>query len=460
MVENVLQIIQNKVTLSDKINRFITDEQINQLAEQYSTPLYLVDEETLHDKVTELCTAYKQFHGHVKIAYSIKANFNPSILRTFVKDDITFDLTSLGELFFISELNINPENIIYTSVTEELEEYKQALSYGIKRIVVSSYYGLVNLSQAADIVGVIPKVMVRINPEVGVKAEVRASYKNGKFGVPLNGGKVDSAYFIAKSIFNNSLLEFEGFHFHLGSQITNFVCYINALERLNSLLNKLKKEIPSFSMKTLDIGGGTPVFYNEPVPTPQEMASIYIEKLNNLVSCHGKFTLMIESGRFLVAESSIMISKIVNTKEYNDHKIVILDTGYHLLLDAALLKQEYPQQVISCKNSNISNSNSNNHLYFSDSKKPYTGKNINLAGRLCDTLDVFPTSKLSDLSYANVGNYILFYNVGAYSLVFNMPFHCQTKPPVLMKTCNGDIKLIRKGTSYKELFVEEGGYIP
>ena len=87
--------------------------------------LYLVDEEALHDKVSELNGAYEKFHGHVKIAYSIKANFNPSILRTFMKDNITFDLTSLGELFFIRELNINPENIVYTSVTEELDEYKQ-----------------------------------------------------------------------------------------------------------------------------------------------------------------------------------------------------------------------------------------------------------------------------------------------------------------------------------------------
>lgn len=451
MVENVVQIIQSKVTLS-KTNRFVTNEEINQLANQYGTPLYLVDEQTLHEKVSELKNAYEKFHGQVKIAYSIKANFNPSILKTFMKDKITFDLTSLGELFFIRKLKVNPENIIYTSVTEELEEYKQVLAYGIKRIVVSSYFGLINLSQAASIIGVVPKVMVRMNPEVGVKAEVRASYKNGKFGVPLNGGKVDSAYHIVKSIFANPSLEFEGFHFHLGSQITNFVCYINALDRLNSLLNKLKKEIPNFSLKTLDIGGGTPVFYNEPVPSPKEMASIYLDKLNNLVSNHGSFTLMIESGRFLVAESSIMISKIVNTKEYNDHKIVILDTGYHLLLDCALLKQEYPQEVVT-------NTNNNSHLYFSNANKQYTGKNIHLAGRLCDTFDVFPTSKISDLTFANMGNYVLFYNVGAYSLVFNMPFHCQTKPPVLMKTCEGDMKLIRKGTSFDDLYVEEGGLI-
>ena len=124
MVENVVQIIQNKKTLS-KLNRFITNEEINHLFKEYGTPLYLVDEGTLHEKVLQLKKAYENFHGHdVRIAYSIKANFNPSILKTFIKDNITFDLTSLGELFFIRELKINPENIIYTSVTEELEEYK------------------------------------------------------------------------------------------------------------------------------------------------------------------------------------------------------------------------------------------------------------------------------------------------------------------------------------------------
>ena len=450
MVENVIQVFQNKVTLP-QTKRFLSNEEINILAERYGTPLYFIDEKTLHDKLLELHHAYKKFQCDVKIAYSVKANFNPSVLKTFMKDGITFDLTSLGELYFIKRLNGIPENIIYTSVTEELDEYIEVLKNGIRRVVVSSYYGFLNLSKAASIVNIRPKIMVRINPEVGVKAEVRASYKNGKFGVPFNGGKIDSAYFIVKSIFNNPLLDFEGFHFHLGSQITNFVCYVNALERLNSLINKLKKEINNFSIATLDIGGGTPVFYNHPVPTPDEIASIYIEKLNNLVSAHGNFTLMIESGRFLVAESSIMISKIVNTKEYNDHKIIILDTGYHLLLDAALLKQEYPQEVIPCEN--------DAYKMNIESKNKPSVKNIHLAGRLCDTLDVFPISKVSDLSFATIGNYVLFYNIGAYSLVFNMPFHCQTKPPVLMKTINNDFKLIRKGTSYEELFIEEGGQI-
>jgi diaminopimelate decarboxylase len=216
---------------------------------------------------------------------------------------------------------------------------------------------------------------------------------------------------------------------------------------MDAFITKMKKEYPNFQINTFDIGGGTPVFYNEPVPTPVQMAENHVGRLNQLAETHGRFELMIESGRFLVAESSILVCKIVNTKEYTEHKIVIVDGGYHLLLDAALLKQEYPQEIVS----------------LPDNKKRttrlMTPKNIHLSGRLCDTYDLFPLSKVSNLNDANVGRYVTFYNVGAYSVVFNMPFHCQTKPPVVMKNSNGDFKLVRKGTSYEQLFIEEGGDI-
>src|SRR5215212_1397793 len=418
------------------------------MVSQYGTPLYLIDEDTLHSKVKELHNAYAKFNGPLQIAYSIKANFTPAILRAFIKDGIAFDLTSIGELHFAKYCNAESESIIYTSVTEEYEEYLEVLQSGVKRVVVSSFNGMTNLARAANKVNVKPLTLIRINPEVGVKAEVRASYRNGKFGVPFNGGTIDSATKMVKHLIGNNLLRFEGFHFHLGSQITDFSCYTHALDKMDAFITKMKKENPAFQINTFDIGGGTPIFYNDSVPTPAQMAENHISKLNQLTETHGTFTLMIESGRFLVAESSILVSRIVNTKEYNEHKIVIVDAGYHILLDAALLKQEYPQEVVPV---------------VSDSKDKTTAlatvKNTHLAGRLCDTYDVFPLSKVSNLSESEVGRYVSFYNVGAYSVVFNMPFHCQTKPPIVMKDSDGKFRLVRKGTTYDQLFREEGGEI-
>ena len=442
LIEKNLKTTTNTYTL----NRFVKPSQILDLVSQYGTPLYLIDENTLHFKANELLNAYRKYKGPKRIAYSVKANFLPAVLRSFMKDRITFDLTSLGELYFLKRCNIEPENVIYTSITEEEEEYVQVLRNGITKVVVSSFNGMTNLVKAAEKSNVKPQTLIRINPEVGVKAEIRASSKNGKFGVPFNGGTIDSASKIVKHIVNNKFINFDGFHFHLGSQITNFSCYSNTFSKLDAFIFKIKKDIPSFKINTIDIGGGTPVFYNQPVPTPKQMTENYITNLNQLADDHGRFELMIESGRFLVAESSILLSKIVNTKEYNGHKIVIVDAGYHVLLDSALMKQEYPQEVVDSNNTTIYSRNSG-----------LSPKNIHVTGRLCDTCDTFPLSGISNLNNARIGSYISFYNVGAYSVVFNMPFHCQTKPPIVMKTSSGDFKLIRKGTTYENLFEEEGG---
>ncbi len=451
MVENSqIQLVEKKPTAAN-LNRFVKPVDIHKLVAQYGTPLYLIDEDSLHAKARDLHKAYSKFKGQVKVAYSIKANFTPAVVKSFMKDGIAFDLTSLGELYFIKQCKVDPENVIYTSVTEELEEYIEVLQSGVRRIVVSSFNGMTNLAKAANKVGrgTMPLTMIRVNPEVGVKAEVRASYRNSKFGVPLNGGTIDSAAKMVRYLMGSDLLKFEGFHFHLGSQITDFSCYTHALDKMDAFMTKMKRENSAFQVNTFDIGGGTPIFYNDPVPTPAQMAENHLSKLNQLAETHGAFTLMIESGRFLVAESSILVSRIVNTKEYNEHKIVIVDAGYHILLDAALLKQEYPQEVVPILPHSGVDKTTTTRLA--------TVKNTHLAGRLCDTYDVFPLSKVSDLSESEVGRYVSFYNVGAYSVVFNMPFHCQTKPPIVMKNSDGKFRLVRKGTTYEQLFREEGG---
>ena len=105
---------------------------------------------------------------------------------------------------------------------------------------------------------------------------------------------------MVKHLMNNDLLKFEGFHFHLGSQITDFSCYAHTFDKMDAFITKIKKEYQNFQINTFDIGGGTPVFYNDPVPTPSQMAENYFANLNRLAENHGKFTLIVESGRFLV----------------------------------------------------------------------------------------------------------------------------------------------------------------
>ncbi|MCS7116754.1 MAG: hypothetical protein NZ896_04700 [Nitrososphaerales archaeon] len=420
--------------------RILSDSEIEQLAKQYGTPLYVIDEVTLRRKLNELKSAYNNFMGSVKIAYSMKANFNPGVLKVFISENILFDITSIGELYFYSRCGGRFENVIYTSVTEERDEYSEVLKKGVSTIVVSSYNGLSNLIEASSTLNVQPRVLIRVNPEVGVKAEVRASYRYGKFGVPFNTSSLDSAKCLLKKILSTPHLKFEGFHFHLGSQITDPTCYINALDKLENFILKMRKTYPDLSVNSIDIGGGTPVFYDEPVPTPYQIGSLVAERLNRMLSnLKCKFDLIVESGRYLSAEACVLISKVVNVKEYANQRYAFLDAGYHLLLDAALLRQPYPLDTIPksfVKDDNVK---------------------VNVVGRLCDTYDVFVVPPSSNLSGIECGKLVVFYNVGAYSIVFNMPFHCQTKPAIVMKLMDGRYVLTRKAQTLEELFIEEGG---
>ena len=415
-----------------------SDKDLYSLAERYGTPYFLIDEATLRRKVSEMEQGFAEFKGVFRVAYSVKANFNPSVIKTFASEGILFDLTAPAELEFVRRSGGSVENVVYTSITETEAEYEEVLKGGAGKVVVASHNGLVNLIEAAERVNVPVKIMIRVNPEVHVHAELRGSMGHGKFGLQFSGGGQDNAFDVLKKALDTPALRFEGFHFHLGSQVEDPSCYAEAIEKLEAFILGARRQLGQFPVNTIDIGGGLPAPYGRRVPSPKDLGAKIVGQLNSLIESLGeKFTLIAESGRFLSAESTIMVSRIVNVKSFGDCKYVYVDAGYHVLLDSALLHHEYPVEVVP-------------------GGKQSTGKVV-LAGRLCDPLDIFPTSVRSKLGGAELGKLVMFRDVGAYSLVMNMPFHSQPKPFVLMRTGQGDYVVARKGMSAATLFEEEGG---
>ena len=415
-----------------------SERDLYSLAEKYGTPYFLIDEATLRRKVTEMEQGFAEFKGVFRVAYSVKANFNPSVIRSFLSEGIVFDLTAPSEVVFLLKSGGSAADVMYTSITETESEYEDVLRMGVRKIVVASYNGLANLSEAAVKTNVTVRALIRVNPEVHVHAELRGSMGHGKFGLQFNGGSQDSAFQVLKKLLATPSLEFEGFHFHLGSQIEDPSCYAEAIEKLEAFILNARRQLGNFPVSTLDIGGGLPASYGRKVPSPKELGSKIVGQLNSLVESIGeRFTLVAESGRFLTAESTVLVSRVVNTKSFGEGKYVYVDAGYHVLLDSALLRHEYPVEVVP-------------------GGKPSPQKVV-LVGRLCDPLDVFPTSSRSKLSGAQTGKLVVFREVGAYSLVMNMPFHSQPKPFVLMRNGQGDFVVARRGQSVERLFADEGG---
>jgi diaminopimelate decarboxylase len=426
------------VTRTGVVEPRFTERDLYSLAEKYGTPYFLIDETTLRKKVAEVEQGFSEFKGVFRVAYSVKANFNPSVIRTFNGEGILFDLTAPSELVFLLKCGGSPDGVIYTSITETETEYEEVLKMGVRRIVVASYNGLTNLVDAAGRTNAVVKAMIRVNPEVHVHAELRGSMGHGKFGLQFNGGSQDSALQVLKKLLATPSLQFEGFHFHLGSQIEDPACYADAIEKLEAFILDARRQLGNFPVKTLDIGGGLPASYGRKVPTPKELGGKIVGLLNSLVESIGdRFTLVAESGRFLTAESTVLVARVVNIKSFGEGKYVYVDAGYHVLLDSALLRHEYPVEVVP-------------------GGKPSPQKVV-LVGRLCDPLDVFPTSSRSKLGGAETGKLVVFRDVGAYSLVMNMPFHSQPRPYVLMRNERGDFAVVRKGQSVDRLFADEGG---
>jgi diaminopimelate decarboxylase len=415
-----------------------SDEDLYNLAERYGTPYFLIDEDTLRKKVTEIEQAFTEFKGDFRVAYSVKANFNPSIIRTFLGEGIMFDLTAPAELEFILRAGGSADSVVYTSITETEAEYEEVLSQGVKKVVVASYNGFVNLSEAAGKVNFEVKVMIRVNPEVHVRAELRGSMGHGKFGLQFNGGSQDSAMDVLGMVLATPGLKFDGFHFHLGSQIEDPSCYAEAIEKLEAFILNARRQLGHFPVNTIDIGGGPPASYGKKVPTPRDLGARVVGQLNSLIESIGeRFTLVAESGRFLTAESTVLISRVVNVKSFGESKYVYVDAGYHVLLDAALLRHEYPVEIVPGGR--------------------HAQQKVVLVGRLCDPLDVFPTSSRSKLGGAEIGKLLMFRDVGAYSIVMNMPFHSQPRPFVLMRNGQGAYGVARKGQDVERLFLDEGG---
>jgi diaminopimelate decarboxylase len=408
------------------------------LAERYGTPYFLIDEATLRRKVAEMEQGFAEFRGAFRVAYSVKANFNPSVIRTFIGEGILFDLTSLGELLFVLKSGGSAEDVVYTSITETQSEYAEVLRRGVRRIVVASQNGLQNLVDAAGNENATVKTMIRVNPEVHVHAELRGSMGHGKFGLQFNGGNQDSAFYVLKKILSTPGLQFEGFHFHLGSQIEDPSCYAEALEKLEAFILDARRHLGPFRVGTIDIGGGLPAPYGRRVPSARDLGAKVVGQLNSMIESIGeRFTLVAESGRFLTAESTVLVSRIVNTKAFGESRYVYIDAGYHVLLDSALLHHEYPVEVVPGGRQ--------------------SSQKVVLVGRLCDPLDVFPTSSRSKLGGAEPGKLVMFRDVGAYTLVMNMPFHSQPKPYVLMRNGQGAVCVARKGEDVDRLFEQEGG---
>ena len=404
-----------------------------ELAKEYGTPLYVMDE----DLIREHCRSFrrsmeKYYDGAGLVCYASKAFSCKAMYRIAKEEGIGIDVVSAGELYTAACVDFPMDKVCYHGNNKTEFELRMAIEHKVGRIIVDNIYELELLNQLAAEAGVKARIMYRIKP--GVDAHTHDFVKTGqidsKFGFALETGEAFEAIEKALSLEN---IEFVGVHCHIGSQIFDIDPFVEAANVMLGLIEQVKKEL-GHEITELNLGGGFGIKYTESdTPVPYEN---YMEKVSETVKalCKEKGLklpfILIEPGRSIVAPAGITLYTVGGIKEIpNIRTYVSVDGGLGDNPRYALYKSEY-DFVVANK---------------ADKAKDSV---VTVAGRCCESGDLLGEGV--ELQSVEVGDTLAVLATGAYNYSMSSNYNRVPKPPVLMVSA-GNVKVAVKRETLEDV---------
>lgn len=392
----------------------------DELAEEFDTPLYAYDKETIQDRYRRLEEAFGSRYENFEIHYAVKANSNPEIVRTLVEMGAGLDCASKAEMMLASEL-VDSRNIIYTGPFNREDE----LQYAAEKNVTINLDGTYLLDKFDKFP---KKICFRVDPGIG-KGKHGLAFGGGdtKFGVEED--EVVEAY---RKAMEKGAEEF-GIHMMTGSCVLDPEYFEQITERLLDIAGRVREEL-GIEFEFIDIGGGLGIPY-EPDEEPldlEETAERVTEMFRQKADEHdlGRPELRIEPGRFLVAESGVLLTEVTGVKEKGRKTFVGTDTGMHHMIRPMLL-DAYHEIVLA-----------------NDLERPVESEK-DVVGPVCSSTDVMAEDR--PLPRVEQGNILGIMNAGAYG--FTMASHWNSRPlPAEVMVEDGQVNVIREREGLKDLF--------
>lgn len=320
------------------------------------------------------CKAFKMAFNKCQVFYSVKANSTDSVLSIINKEELNFDVASLGEINKLKRLDVNPSRIIFSAPTKLPRDVLQAYRYGILTYAFDSEAELLKLSKLAPGATVVARL--------AVDNEGSRWPLTRKFGL----SNEQALHCILKS---KALgLHFGGVTFHVGSQNLEPTTWERALDRAWSVWFELKKE--GIGTDFINIGGGFPVKYTENVPSVSAIARIVIKYTKKLFGKEVK--IYVEPGRSLVASSGTLYASVVNRARRESEEWLYVDVGVFNGLQETL--EGFRYNIVAEKNGNLT---------------PYI-----LCGSTCDSMDRI-ASEVMLPDNLEIGDRLCFSSAGAYT---------------------------------------------
>jgi len=396
---------------------------ISAAIKEWGTPCYVYSRATLERHWKAFDSAFAE-HPHL-VCYAVKANSNLAVLSVLAKLGSGFDIVSMGELERVLRAGGSTDKIVFSGVGKTAEEMARALDVGIRCFNVESQAELYLLEQVAAEKGVQAPISLRVNPDVDAKTHpyISTGLKDNKFGIAINDA-VEVYQYIADS----AHLNVEGVDCHIGSQLTEVAPFVDALDRVLSLVDQLAER--NINLHHLDLGGGLGISYQkEKPPLPEEQIAALLQSLDGR-----DYEVLVEPGRAIAGNAGILLTEVLYLKHHEDKNFAVVDAAMNDLMRPALYGAwQAIVPVIKNKNSQAS------------------PKEYDVVGPICETGDFLGKSRELTIEQ---GDLLAVRSAGAYG--FTMSSNYNSRPRVAEIMVDGDsYQVVRQRETIEQLFANE-----
>lgn len=398
---------------------------LDSLARQFGTPLYVYSADQIVERL-------RMFHEALAgrdhlVCYAVKANSALAILKLLADRGAGFDIVSGGELErVIAAAPEAVDRIVFSGVGKTEAEIDRAVEAGILEFNVESEAELELLAARARKLKHKTRFALRVNPDVFAETHpyISTGLREHKFGIDIR-----RATAIYKSVKGNRWLEPHGVSVHIGSQIRSADPFGAALERLNKLVRQLGRE--GIELKSVDAGGGLGIDYHAGTFDPAAHVRAYAAAVANALDGFAG-RLLLEPGRFLVAQAGALVARVLNVKQNGRKTFVITDAAMNDLIRPALY-QAY-------------------HEIAPVKPRPGRARTVDVVGPVCETGDFFARDR--KLAPVEPGDLVALLDAGAYGMAQSSNYNTRPRAAEVLVE-GGEARLIRRRETIADLLGPE-----
>ena len=392
---------------------------LEELSKGITTPFYLYSENLIKQNIKEYIS---QSNDKTLFCYSVKANSNLSILKLIASEGMGFDVVSMGELYRVIKAGCDTKKVVYSGVGKTRAEIRYALENNILCFNVESEGELFVINDEASAMGTTANISIRVNPDVAVDSHpyISTGLKDNKFGITYKNAL--SLYIKASKL---SSLNIIGIDFHIGSQITSILPFIDSIKSIKSLVSDLKKE--NINITHIDVGGGLGISYEgEDIVRKADYIKEITDSLRDL-----NVNILFEPGRSVIGDCGLLVTQIQYIKESESKNFMIVDASMSELIRPPLYNAFHKITPIL--------------------RRDKSHKKYDIVGPVCESADFLGKERSMN---SEVYDLLVIEDVGAYGFVLSSNYNTRPKPSEYIIT-NGSIREIRSADTLDQILTNE-----